>query len=92
MAGKIDGAFPGPAASDAPRPRPPPLLFSAEFSRRASSRSLEDAVLKIILGKCGSLSPNSGGQEIELVFKSISSPPHSFLGLLASCPVRVEKG
>lgn len=89
MAGKIDWGFPGPAASDGASPS---FLFSAEFSRRASSRSLEDAVLRIILGKYGSLSPHLGGQEIELFFESISSPPHSFSGLLAPCPVRVEKG
>lgn len=71
-----------------------PLLLSAEFSHRILSSSLENAALKIILGKYGSLFTHFGGREIEhffIFFKSISSLPHLFLGLPAPLS-RVEKG
>lgn len=71
-----------------------PFLPLQKLSCRSSSSSLENAALSILLGKCASLSTHLGGREIAFFFiflKSISSPPHLFLGLPAQ-PPRVEKG
>lgn len=62
--------FPGVGLLDAPPP-----LFSAEFSRRNFSSSLENAALKMTLGNDASPSRPLRGQEVEYYFRKPTSGP-----------------
>ena len=76
--GKPGLGFPGVDASGWPIPphAPTPRPFSAKFSCRNFSSSLENAALNIILGNSGSLSRPFGGQDMKHYFcKSTSGPP-----------------